>query len=388
MSTLAKNLKDSNGNVILPKTRSEQVYRPDNTSVETTLSSLSTKVDGVEAVDKSAIIYNCTHTKSGTVHQLSFTNLPTSATQNLLHLSFTATADFVAGDTFTVNGAEYSPLLSNMSAPPANIFKNGALVSMDINISTKKCFFKLGGGSTGPSEDNPPAADTYQKLIVFPSSSTWVVPETNWYQIFAIGTAANGSAGGGGSRGNFNYERNGTGGNGGAGGGGGGSAVSCLFLKKDTSIPITVTDSVSSFGSYLSATGGSGSVGGTANGGNVTNVNGSAGTSGTSYNGMSGGNGGKGGYTGSSKYRTGSVGSGGLRGVVIPSGSIYGYGGGPGTNATQWTGSSPLIGGGGGGGGGGDGIDWGISGSSSPRGGSGGSGGLGSKGCVVIEKSM
>lgn len=163
MATLAKTLKDTDGNTILPKTRSELVYRPDNTNIETALVGLE------NLTTSSNIIYNCTHSKSGTAHAI--TGLPTNITTGYATIRFMATADFVSGDTMTINGVTYTPRLTNMEVQTDDAFKINAIVSADIDIAAHNCFFR-----SGPMEGATAAA---AKLMYnYTGSSSGTTPGT------------------------------------------------------------------------------------------------------------------------------------------------------------------------------------------------------------------
>lgn len=116
-------------------------------------------------------------------------------------------------------------------------------------------------------------------------SASFNVPLTGTYRITTI------ASGGAGSMGDGNYDVTG------AGGGSGGWACSIIALTKGSTVPVTCNASISSFGSYLSATSGAtangtiGGNGGTASGGNVNNNSGIKGNNGKSDVATKGGNG-------------------------------------------------------------------------------------------------
>ena len=255
----------------------------------------------------------------------------------------------------------------------------------------------------------------YQEISAYTASTSWTVPEDNFYQIYVFGKGGNGAEGLSNGR-----PRSGMTGFGGGGGGAGGGALYRAFFTQGTIIPITVNGSTSSFGNYCSATSGTngsvapdsktrgaGGSGGTASGGNVTNAQGGAGGAGglgdsssysteikTSEKGFPGENGGAGGYSsvhdfvsdGETNYLAGGGGGGGGGGISVGSRHFYGNGG----DASYYTsykptinvypaekGSSPKYAGGGGGGGGGN------------RGSTAGApGGIGGAGVVIIEKGV
>lgn len=398
MNTLAKVLKDSNGNTIIPKTRAEQVYCSDNVPVSTKIANLAAmdttllnQINAIPSVDKSSIIYNCTCTKSGTVFSLTNSNLPSSATQNIIHISFIASADFNTGNTFKINNVLYTPISLDMtSSPPDLAFKSGALVSMDANINTKQCFFRLGGKLEPPIPDEPTdESSSYQIIQAFTTNTTWIVPESNWYRIIAIGKSGNGGSGA-----NCSSYVNSSGGWG-AGGNAGGIAASTLYLEKDNQFPITVNASATSFGSDISATAGGNGGNGTYNstidgeispqygdayGGNKVNITGMRGTKATTGFPKQGGSGGY--YQSDLTY---------ISQYFVPSNTIDQYCAGgkvhsddgvheTGKSYSKWYNLHVLVSGAGGGGTGG------FRGDDGPRGAY--PGGQGQPGVCIIEKAV
>ena len=134
--------------------------------------------------------------------------------------------------------------------------------------------------------------DAYEFLTCLTQNTEWTPPEDGFYRITCIGKSGDGATGGTGR-----WEQ-GTGGDsygdwictyyGGAGGNGGGSggiSRSLLDLKSNEKVHCTVSNSISSFGSHLSATAAVWSTPGEGRGGNDFNTSGSK-----------GGAGGRGGY--------------------------------------------------------------------------------------------
>lgn len=87
-------------------------------------------------------IWPLQYAKSGTTHQL--TGL--TAVSGVVSCVFTATADFVAGDTVTVDGTAYTIQLSSGDAPTDKLFVSGATVSVVVDKENKRVNFKAGGG--------------------------------------------------------------------------------------------------------------------------------------------------------------------------------------------------------------------------------------------------
>lgn len=134
--------------------------------------------------------------------------------------------------------------------------------------------------------------DAYEFLACLTQNTEWTPPEDGFYRITCIGKSGDGATGGTGR------EEQGTGGDhygdwlgtyyggaGGIGGGTGGIARSVLDLRASEKIHCTVSTSISSFGSHLSATAAVWNTPGEGKGGNDF-----------STTGESGGRGGRGGY--------------------------------------------------------------------------------------------
>ena len=86
-----------------------------------------------------ACILECNHAKAGTVHALTTENTTTE------NLKFTAVADFVQGDTFTLNGIVMNALMPDGNALSGDFFKTGAVVFGF--VSGANIYFVGGGGS-------------------------------------------------------------------------------------------------------------------------------------------------------------------------------------------------------------------------------------------------
>ena len=235
-----------------------------------------TKWDGYETV------HTLTHVRSSAtkVHTLSGLGSVTG----VVSCQFKATAAFVAGDTFRVNGSTYALKLQNGETAEDNLFVSGALVSCIIDTAGKTVNFKAAGGRKLP-------AGTSAIVKIFNADGTFTVPQTGKYRVTVVGK--------GGSGGKSTFDRNSWGENDGSGGSGGsgGWASSELNLTKGASVAVTV-GAVSSFGSYLSAAAGAdaaspnpseipafpeyvGGAGGTATGGTLRNISGVSGSNGT-----------------------------------------------------------------------------------------------------------
>lgn len=428
MATISKSLMDTEGNTILPKTRTDLVYRPDNATVETTLASLEA------LATNNNIIYNCTHVKTDTTHTV--TGLPTTLTTGFATVRFRASGDFVSGDTMSINGIVYTPKLTNMEDQTDDAFKTGAIIALDLDIDSHYCFFKSGAVEvpkqtleytyTGSFDGTPSGTDITADpnwKIQFKSSGTFTLlkPDFANIDVFLVG-----GGGGGGSScgGGVNGE------NASAGGGGGGytKTQKAIYITSGTAYNIVVgsggngsigtrdtianaLDGGSSSAFSFNVNGGKGAVANNAAyGGNGTpgGAGGSGGGGGTPSNsasyissctGGSNGSDGKGadGYASGSHWS--SVGGKG-QGTTTKefgeaSGELYAGGGGAGGIA-RWSGSSNVpasgaLGGEGGGGAGGTSSGFGPSGLTNtyiaPRNGNNGivnkGGGGGSAGALV-----
>lgn len=82
-----------------------------------------------------------THSKSGTVH--AFTGLSGSG---LVSANFLATASYTAGDTATIDGTEYTFVLTGADEPDTDLFVSGRAVSVVVDTESKTVNFKSGGG--------------------------------------------------------------------------------------------------------------------------------------------------------------------------------------------------------------------------------------------------
>ena len=183
-------------------------------------------------------IWPLQHAKSGTTHQL--TGL--TAVSGIVSCVFTATADFAAGDTVTVDGEEYAVQMPDGESAPDKLFTSGVSVSVVVDKAGKKVNFKSAGGVKLP-------AGTFVIVKTFLSSGTFIVPISGKYKITVIGKGGNGGKSSE-YDGSYWYSSSG------AGGGAGGAGVLTIDLEKNDTFQVTVTSSISSFGSLISATAG------------------------------------------------------------------------------------------------------------------------------------
>lgn len=179
-------------------------------------------------------IWPLQYAKSGTTHQL--TGL--TAVSGVVSCVFTATANFAEGDTVTVDGTAYTIQLSSGDAPADKLFVSGATVSVILDTAGKKVNFKSAGGVKLP-------AGTFVIVDWFMLNGTFVVPISGTYRITVVGH--------GGAGGKARYDPSDSKYYGGGGGGSGGACYLILDLVKGAEYSITVTTSLSSFGSLLTA---------------------------------------------------------------------------------------------------------------------------------------
>ena len=250
----------------------------------------------------------------------------------------------------------------------------------------------------------------YEFLTCLTENTVWTPPEDGFYRINVFGKCADG---GNGQNGVYTFGGALTFRSGGYGGASGGFSRSLLSLSTNDRINCTVTDAITSFGDYLSATGATGQTGvGKGSGGNLFNLNGfSGGSPGASVNpsnGQAGGNNGGSGGVGFADPNPLSSGGGGGARIPVPEvdyddplyttytvTSLAQYRGGnaqvgynqgsgyPGSSYPAFNPKSPVIYGGGNGGGGGHDND-----SYSSYVKRGGKGSAGSPACIIIEKGV
>ena len=255
----------------------------------------------------------------------------------------------------------------------------------------------------------------FEFLTCITTTQEWTPPEDGFYRINVFGKCANGESAEGGSVGdNYSFY-------GGDGGASGGFARSLLSLTTQDRINCTVTNALTSFGDYLSATGATGATRvGKGSGGNLANLDGFPGGFGGrpasygDYNAAPGKRGGNSGASGGPALNDGWGGGGGGGGgarIPVPEvdyddplyttytvTTLSNYHGGtgsvghtsrsngsgtPGSSYPAFNPLSPVIYGGGNGGGGGNNDD-----ESSRYAHAGGRGSAGSPACIIIEKAI
>lgn len=228
------------------------------------LSNSATPNDAFKKLASSRVV-TLNYSNSGTQHFL--TGL--LGLTGTISCVFTPTAPYKEGDTLLVEGTQYTIQLSNGDKADAGLFVAGATVAIVVDTAGKKVNFKSAGGVKLPAGTFVIVKTYVSKYNV---SEQFVVPIDGTYRITVVGKGGDGA-----SHDNFDE---------GNGGGGGAWARSLLKLNKSESVQVTCNNSISSFGSYLSATSGkngrgtvssqSVSLGGTAVGGNEQNNNGSS----------------------------------------------------------------------------------------------------------------
>ena len=152
------------------------------------------KWDGYET------IRTLTHSKSGTVHYLAYSG----AVSGIISCVFTATADYMTGDTvvMAINNLSslYQIQLTNGEAAEDNLFVSGAVVPCIVDTAGKTVNFKAGGGGykkgdvVAPENLEPvytsPSPTNYSAVMINPpnsgNDSSTSVKAINDHQIAAI----------------------------------------------------------------------------------------------------------------------------------------------------------------------------------------------------------
>ena len=92
------------------------------------------------------------HTRSGTVHQLTS---PNTTAQNI---KFTATANYMSGDTFSVNGQNVTAVTLNGSSLVAGCFISGSVVSCFLSGTTLYFSDSMGSVDAATLDGQPASA--------------------------------------------------------------------------------------------------------------------------------------------------------------------------------------------------------------------------------------
>ena len=111
------------------------------------------KIDAAMWANKLQGVQRATELKSGTVHAL------TRTVPDAVMFAFTATSDYTAGDTFTVDGEQVTGVLPNGQALPTGAY----LINSEVLCAkqgTKLTFF-IGGGGAQPAPGEEFATKTY-----------------------------------------------------------------------------------------------------------------------------------------------------------------------------------------------------------------------------------
>lgn len=114
-----------------------------------------TAIKGTDGIDGVSGFQEYVHTKVGTVHQLE------GPVNN--NIKFTATASFVSGDTFTVNGVSCTGINSSGNPLDDDTFVTGVVISCFLNGTVLN--FKTGG------------VQKQKHVAVVTSSQTFTVPK-------------------------------------------------------------------------------------------------------------------------------------------------------------------------------------------------------------------
>ena len=111
------------------------------------------KIDAGMWANKLIGIPSANELKSGTVHAL------TRSEPNAPFFHFTATSNYTAGDTFTVDGQQVSGLLPNGEALPTGAYLINSEV-LACKVGSKVTFF-IGGGGAQPAPGETFATESY-----------------------------------------------------------------------------------------------------------------------------------------------------------------------------------------------------------------------------------
>lgn len=113
----------------------------------------SDKIDAAMWANKLQGVQRANELKSGTVHAL------TRMVPEAVMFAFTATSDYTAGDTFTVDGAQVTGVLPNGQALPTGAY----LINSEVLCAKQgsKLTFFIGGGGAQPAPGEEFATKTY-----------------------------------------------------------------------------------------------------------------------------------------------------------------------------------------------------------------------------------
>lgn len=111
------------------------------------------KIDAAMWANKLQGVQRANELKSGTVHAL------TRMVPEAVMFAFTATSDYTAGDTFTVDGAQVTGVLPNGQALPTGAY----LINSEVLCAKQgsKLTFFIGGGGAQPAPGEEFATKTY-----------------------------------------------------------------------------------------------------------------------------------------------------------------------------------------------------------------------------------
>ena len=220
---------DFNGNADIIDAQLKSIndqYTDLSSAVETN----TVKVDAALAMGVRTL--SCT--KSGKTFKLT-QPLPSTGMYSCI---FTAPADYMTGDSFTVNGTIYAVSTSDGEELGDKAFVSGTVVPVVLDQTGKTINFKQAGRKLTLS------AESYVMVKCYTQNGTFTAPMTGKYRVTCIGK---GGDGGDSNSKSGVYQLNG------AGGGAGGAGMITVNLQKGgEAIPITA-NSTASFGSYLSA---------------------------------------------------------------------------------------------------------------------------------------
>lgn len=223
---------DFNGNADIIDAQLKSIndqYTDLSSAVETN----TVKVDAALAMGVRTL--SCT--KSGNTFKLT-QPLPSTGMYSCI---FTAPADYMTGDSFTVNGTIYAVSTSDGEELGDKAFVSGAVVPVVLDQAGKTINFKQAGRKLTLS------AESYVMVKCYTQNGTFTAPMTGKYRVTCIAKGGDGD--------DAHYDAAGYALNG-AGGGAGGAISAEISINKGYSYTVTVDNAVSSFGLVMTASAG------------------------------------------------------------------------------------------------------------------------------------
>lgn len=133
-----------------------------------------TSLDNIEYNLNLRVIALSSYSKAGTVHTIiRYKVHPNVSASNMFR--FNPTSDWEAGDSISVDGTSYTPILPDGTTPGAGVFVAGTTVIANI-VGTKVCFMLAGKYIPAASEVTTAGGDSVQDYIdntKFKNLETW-----------------------------------------------------------------------------------------------------------------------------------------------------------------------------------------------------------------------